>query len=396
MTSPKPVSMPDHGRYNFLDGLRGLFVLYAVYYHCWQATAHISETDQFVQIFVGLTNIGFPALSIFFVLSGFLLTLPVTKTGRLSGGLTGFIKRRFVRIYPPYFVALCLSAILVLWIAPGLFNDPNVWVNGFWPARPKTDFIMHALLLHNLRDWYVFGFNVPLWCIATEWQFYFVFALVLFPLRSRFGSLSALIVGLVLAVAVSFVPTTWISSKTNYWLIGTFAIGSFAAEIAEGQYRSWLARGPWSLLAAIAALGVGVWVVLRVFIFQSDQIWRIPIGCLFATGIASFILSVLRGDRWSNRIATVLRSRWAMVLGSFSYSLFLTHGPIIGALDSWLCHQGLHALERELILVFVGIPLCLAFAYGFYLLIELPTIQVRSKARVSPNQRPMVAAQGSS
>ncbi len=68
----------------------------------------------------------------------------------------------------------------------------------------------------------------------------------------------------------------------------------------------------------------------------------------------------------------ILQSRFAVTLGAFSYSLYLTHLPV-----GWLMRPIVNALHHSgvtlfIFALFVKIPLLCAVAYGFYLLFERP------------------------
>ena len=55
------------------------------------------------------------------------------------------------------------------------------------PVSSSGSLLSHLFLLHNLNASWIYDFNGTLWSIATEWQIYFVFALLL-QFRSTGGS----------------------------------------------------------------------------------------------------------------------------------------------------------------------------------------------------------------
>src|SRR5271155_141269 len=60
---------------------------------------------------------GHLAVSVFIVISGFCLTLPVVSAGsKLRGGFKDFLKRRARRILPPYYAAVALCMVLIFTI----------------------------------------------------------------------------------------------------------------------------------------------------------------------------------------------------------------------------------------------------------------------------------------
>jgi peptidoglycan/LPS O-acetylase OafA/YrhL len=382
----------------FLDGVRGLAALYVVFFHVWQATTYRTQPTTPVRIALGWTCTGLLGVTVFIVLSGFLLNLPVARTGALPGGLWGFAKRRGRRILPAYYAALSLSAVFVLGIVPGLFNDPDAHAYQYMPDAPWEEFAAHAVLVHNLRSDWLYGINGPLWSVATEWQIYVVFALLLVPARARFGPTAAMALGMglaVVAVAAAMVPELCVPPLACLWLVGSFALGGFAAEVAEGRYRHWLDRWPWAMVAGLSAVGLIAWVEY-VAAGNKPSVRSVFVACGSASvGTAAMILMILRGGRWPDRLARVLTSRWAAGLGAFSYSLYLTHGPLVAAGDAYLMQAGVSGPERTAVMALVGVPACVSFAYLFYLLFERPTLARRNRPAPDPkaDEAPLHPAQ---
>lgn len=91
------------GRINGLDGLRGLAVIFVIISHTvlWPYMGIESTKIQ------SLMN-GHIGVSIFFVLSGFLITLLLMReqdaTGKID--IVAFIKRRSLRIFPVYYLSI--------------------------------------------------------------------------------------------------------------------------------------------------------------------------------------------------------------------------------------------------------------------------------------------------
>src|SRR6185295_12434270 len=134
---------------------------YVVFFHIWQATTMGAEPGLGLRIGLGWAVGGGPAVVVFIVLSGFLLNLPLARTGELDGGLGGFWRRRAWRILPAYWVALGLSAIFVTRIAPHLFADPRMYAHHMWSENPSWGLLTHLCLVHNLWADSFLAFNGP-------------------------------------------------------------------------------------------------------------------------------------------------------------------------------------------------------------------------------------------
>ena len=365
-----PPAAPDRGQYDYLEGVRGLAAVYVVFYHVWQACVIGSPQSTAVDLALGWAAGGIPAVAVFITLSGFLLNLPVARDGDLKGGVAGFTRRRARRILPPYLAALALSALLALAAGESGGGDgaPTLGEN----------LLSHLTLTHNLRPETVHGLNGPLWSVATECQIYAAFALVLVPLRRSMGPGVALIAGLALGL-VGWLAEAAVPPAACLWLAGCFALGAAAAEVAEGRWRRVLARGPWGIVAVVALAGVA-WVPLT----ASRHVHRpelMPVAAGFAAlGTCALILAKRRGDGWALAVGRLLSSRGPAWLGAMSYSLYLTHAPILRLVGDPLRAAGVGPAGRGLVLVLVAAPLCGAAARGFYVAFERPTLAPRRAA----------------
>lgn len=196
-------------RYAYLDGMRGLSALMVVFSHCGEQTGACPAVR---------TLLGRLPVVVFIVLSGYCLSLPLSKSpDRLfDGGLWEFIRRRALRILPPYYAALGLSALLMA-LVPGMPRLAGVPV-------------AHLLIVHQ---WYPawephweWNLNPPLWTVGTEWQIYFIFALAIVPIWRRFGSeravMATIAVGFILQfAAASLLPISAVNGPCP-WFVGLF------------------------------------------------------------------------------------------------------------------------------------------------------------------------------
>src|SRR3972149_6210190 len=133
-----------------LDGIRGLALLFVL-------CAHTSfETPILGLDFKGIGKYG---VYLFFILSAFLLSLPLFQKPLLDTGVwVHYFKRRFLRIYPVFFAAMLAC-----------FLFPAVYI----PLT--TEEILRMLLL--------LGSKGVFWSITVEFKFYFVLPLFILAFR---------------------------------------------------------------------------------------------------------------------------------------------------------------------------------------------------------------------
>lgn len=229
-----------------LDALRGIAVLLVVAAHT-----------------VSRTLGGGVGVTIFFVLSGFLITSLLLKEQRTSGtlDLRAFYVRRALRLFPALAVVLAVTPILM-----ALVNDPRMDQYGQWA------FVAGLYLMDFAR---AFGMaETPLghtWSLAVEEQFYLLWPLLLIFLIQRSGGDSRRLAKLVGGVFVVFLAWrvvaaiimdhSWVAysldSSAFALLLGCF----LASRRAAGMPLPSGAIAFWAALLVLAAITVSTLVV---------------------------------------------------------------------------------------------------------------------------------------
>ncbi len=397
-------------RLEFLDGLRGLAALYVVLFH-------LSESGRLVDL-NGATllppllhwatawmHYGHYAVAVFIVLSGYSLMLPLARSGdmRLRGGMGRYILRRARRILPPYYAALLLS---LLCLAATHHLD----------IVSRSAFVSHLVLLHNLNASWNTAINIPLWSVATEGQIYFLFPLVLLPLWRYGGVIAALAGGFVLGLLPHFLlPRAGNFDWACPWYLGLFTLGMAAAMIHFAPAASVCARLrnlPWpALTLGCAVVFAGMIVALpRV---ASDDSWGFDLlaGLVAACLVCACAQTTLQmeqtqiqqaKDQKRKHNATAKRSGllrvvehpFALLLGMFSYSLYLTHILVKWGLYALLGSRNMPPALLLTLLLGVGVPCSLLVAWIFYQVVERHFVAARPVSPRSPADRAASAPQG--
>ncbi len=368
------MDQPGKLRLRFIDGLRGLAALYVLAFHLGMNSDEVPGSyGTLVGLLHHVLGEGHFAVVLFIVLSGFSLMLPIARsgTGRLTTGLLEFARRRVRRILPAYYAALALGLVLILAYmavasADQLKRQP---VSGV--LEPGT-IISHLLLFHNLKFAWVYKINAPLWSIATEWQIYFVFVLLLLPLFRRLGAPLAV----VLAWALGCLPHALLPNQENFfwacpWFLGSFALGMLSANICfSPQYAEsfWRKRVAWGVITVVAT-------ALFALSWQGDYSWKHILRDA-ALSVVSFSLinyCVTSAQRTQpGPLLKLFESRWVVFMGSFSYSLYAIQHPLLIVVRLGLSR--LHvSRDASFLLQLVGVtPVVLAVSWFFAELFERP------------------------
>lgn len=369
-----PVGASDRHHLAYLDGLRALGALFVVIHHMYITEWHIFAGQFPRGAMASWTQwilYGHFAVSVFIVLSGFCLMLPVARgDGTLRGGAHTFFRRRVRRIVPPYYAAIVLSLLLLAlrhWLeqasAP-LITLPNL--------------LTHLTLTHDLSPSTIGGINGAFWSIAVESQIYLVFPLLVFGWR-RMGVLPTVLLAVVVAYTGHFLlRETDLRGLTPHYL-ALFVFGMLGATLAFSPESRWQAlreRLPWGRMALLfggITLGLcaawGWQVALGVRAYQSD----------FLLGLCALCVLVAASRPGRNRLRDLFSWRPLAFIGGFAYSLYLIHLPLL----EMFWQFGLHPLHLSgpvayAVFVLIGTPLLVGAAHLFFLGCERPWLSRKS------------------
>jgi peptidoglycan/LPS O-acetylase OafA/YrhL len=229
------------GRLPSLDGLRAVSIALVI-------VDHLSHTSGTPVSFPRLHSIGAVGVEMFFVISGFLITLLLLREHRRYGGvsLTGFFLRRVFRIVPAY--AAFLVVLFGLELSGMVHVPPLSWAHAL---TYSTSLFGHDPNVWDLRH---------TWSLSVEEHFYLLWP-CLFALLSRRAALLAA-AGCVagtpfLRVALHFLlgdahPDFRFFTPTRMDAIAIGCCLAFLATSARFR-RATRLSGPWATLAVTAA-----------------------------------------------------------------------------------------------------------------------------------------------
>ena len=382
---------PTRPHLHFLDGIRGLAALFVVFAHVFIIASPLSAyswRSPIAALLFHISGLAHVALGAFIALSGFCLMLPVvwSREHALAGGVNGFIARRSRRILPPYYAAVALS-ILLPYLHIALLNLLKK-TRFPWPDAPEAGaFVSHLFLIHNLRlDW-IGKLDFPTWSIATEWQIYFVFALVLLPIWKRAGNVPVLLISLVIGLLPHFALSgSWKFDWACPWFVIVFAEGMIAAALVFSpnlKFRKNLGKPAVRIPAALFAIAVYfpfVW-----WTFPVTMRWYSLLDVFAALPILYLIVCCVDAALSNSPQKTfspfaILGKPLLVRLGTMSYSLYLIHWPIlleVSPLTRFFAHHGI-AASPAIWLIVIGLPASLAAAYCFHVVFERPFLKRRA------------------
>jgi peptidoglycan/LPS O-acetylase OafA/YrhL len=326
---------PPQGKLVPLEGLRGIAAAIVVLYHLVLAYTPKGvgavphghgPFDVVIQFILGFLN-GGAAVAVFFVLSGFILSLPFAKDRRLSRILVAALKR-WPRLAALTTVA-CVFAWALIHLSGHNYQHAAAKIGTGWMAtHGNAPLTHHPLTLPNairegLFNAFLFGdvhFDSPLWTMRIELFGSFAIFLaapILFAIRS--WPLRLALIFVVMVTAGGVYPYTYVSD----FLIGTI-LAMLYAEDRLPFFTNWEA----------AILGL---IALYLFSFTYEQKLLIdaPIKAIMPPGDTShfvwdagavLMILLLLGNPFLRKIFS---HSWAIWLGLLSFPIYLLHGPFM-------------------------------------------------------------------
>jgi peptidoglycan/LPS O-acetylase OafA/YrhL len=345
-----------------LDGLRAVSITLVIFSHL---DLSLPPTVFGAAVENSLRN-GALGVSIFFVISGFLITRLLMLEQRETGGidLRAFYLRRVLRIFPAYYTNLLV--LLILAAIGVVIVDPSCWLSSVFFLRN------YLTPPEHYHDW----LTVHFWSLAVEEQFYLLWptAVVLCGLARARGLALALVAAAPLLRVASYFLLPSMRNEFAFFThtrMDTLMFGCLAALLRdEPLFKTWLERAYRWRLPALSLLFLA---------FLSAELERRLGRSYYLTagwsldGLAITLLvlwSIDHADGWVGRI---LNARPVVHLGAISFSLYLWQQLFLSLHRPWSLLAALAAAELS------------------YRVVEQPLVAVRRRLEKRRAVRPVVA-----
>lgn len=378
--------MSKGSRVEVLDGIRGIAILLVLLLHLYLPPEGGPWSVEFARKILGAMWTG---VTLFFVLSGYLITGLLLKAKGSDGYFRGFYARRSLRIFPAYYFVLFLA----LAVLPTIDADVR-----------STGIQEHAwTFIFYLQNWWttVEGQRFAwlgvahLWSLAVEEQFYLLWPLLVWKLdRVELMRMCVLLIA-----ACQVVKAAWVASHVPHIVLQTstlssldgLAAGALIATLAPQACMKILA--PARVLGAVCALLMAVLVAL----YPAPQRMAAYAACSsLAVGIFAVLFLHVRGAGLSSGARRFLEQPMLLWLGRYSYGIYLLHFVIQFPLSGALLRSvpGLHELPANLAQIVVGtatLAVTLPAAVAMFHLLEQPFLRLRDKGAATQDVPPQTS-----
>lgn len=300
--------------------LRGPAALFVFIYHILHNTSWIPAKQVF--------SVGFVGVSLFFVLSGFVLTWSYNP----KQSKQDFYLRRFSRVYPLH-LAFLLVAVFVPVVAG---------------ARDPLKFLLDLLLLQAwVPNWdFIFSFNSVSWSLACEAFFYAMLPLFLPRLLDVQKRRTSLPLVALLALALAGIGSL-LASQSNFLDVVVYAnplfrsaeflLGVLLALAVKEVAKSWGAAEAESKKLALTLLAYGSFLLTLVAVYLvarlglEQTISGYLLAPVFALLIGAFALKDLAAHYGQQTLGPLRQGlqKVLVYLGEISFAFYLSHELII-------------------------------------------------------------------
>jgi peptidoglycan/LPS O-acetylase OafA/YrhL len=359
--APSAVKPPSSARITSLDSLRGIAALIVVFHHLDNVLDEDGHNRVLGPIFHGsplrILVDGRTAVMLFFILSGFALSISIGK----NFNYWTYLLRRVARLMIPCVVAILVAAGAYYLVNPQPIPALGGWFNAtVWNAPLTWGLVLrHIVMTGTEPDTSLI--NV-LWSLVVELRISLIFPLLFFATRkwAKTAAIGLFAIYFLFRYFemrsgnyVPFFNKNWIEALANIGYYTPFFIAGILAREHIDLLRRWVGKLHWSLVI----------LALLIAIRMEES------GVDFQIGVGAFVIIVLCVCApFLSKGLSIAPIEW---LGKISYSLYLIHLTLLatvfhlfhGKVNSYLLAAG----------IIVG---SLVLAEIFYRLVESPSIHL--------------------
>lgn len=347
-------------QYRTLDHWRGIAALWVMIFHGF-ATIYNKPVHPLVELLRSIANPGWLGVHLFFVISGYCIASSVYKLILRKGSSWDFLKNRFWRLMPTYWLAFVVTIILNLASSP--FNKTNLlasfpesiqsWIGNFFLIQPYLNVPFYVVVY---------------WSLVIELGFYIITATLLM-IRNKINQNLALLIATGLGLGSVFIPN---DSRLGLFInFGEFLCGAlvFVALWANSQNQIYQRNSSLMLIIVLGCLGQ----YMNIAYSQQNQI-------LFSSIFAIVLYFTYRLDKYIDSLSFI---KWLKFAGLISYSLYLLHVPFGGR----VINLGSRFVQTNslamLLLQILSWVVAVGMSYIFYRLVEKPLNDWRHQTVIS-------------
>ncbi len=366
----KIAMLQNFERIKTFDAVRAVATMAVFLFHAGYLLPFYSDsvTDYFSPVtFINLHKLvyvcGTVGVSIFFVLSGFLLFYQMYKGGEQMDAkkLKDYIRKRLLRILPLYY----FSIFFIVFI----FRQDILFADGGIKAIIYNLFFIRGIHADGASK---ITINPVYWSLIIEMHFYFILP-IFYYFFYKYQKILWFLMLAVMGIAYRSILVLFVSNPTMQLLRFTpadldfFAFGMMGAYfyVRYNRRLEFLGRNyfQWTVLAAFF-----------LFIYFYNLNFSPTIAYVFAPTLLGAITTLVIISFLINERSFLVRTAtcWPILfIARISFSVYIWHAILIGQIE----HLAINNLSK----FFLSIISTLALATATYYLVEAPFLKIKSK-----------------
>lgn len=336
----------SEGKSNLLHLIRWLSAVVVVLGHTLMVDRYIFGRGPIDNVYRYIASNHHAAVIIFFVLSGYLISFGSKKylTTDAVTPLKLYVVDRWSRIYSVLVPGILLTLVAdqaIRYFFPAVYLNPSIFPQDYFEVRLLSNvFSLQGAWGHRIQ----LGSNSALWSIGYEFTFYILFAVYIYFGKQFYRSIAFWLISLLFLL----VRGPLIMWYMLLWLMGVFA-----------QHFAHPCRNKHSI-GFLAGLLLMIFIFNHFLIrenlfnlpyFVNDFLFAIPVALLFSFDFRNIVPGFLKAFNTS--------------LANFSYTLYVTHLPVLFLSYCLLSLTGLRALMGPELMSLLMTIYCILFAYLF-------------------------------
>ena len=305
-------------------------------------------------------------LDVFFIISGFLISLILIKEFQLGTfSLKNFYARRIIRIWPLYFLLVLLKIFLVPLVNHYPWEQLKMQI-----LFACTFTVNYQLILSTITPEYTI-----LWSVCIEEHIYLLLPLLLFIFRGKFRTIGWVLVATGFLSWLYFKNIPSVSGMNTPYFVSSsyfyyFGIGTLIAYFYNAGVRL---KNLFMPLAQLAVLLILVLVVFNIIPYNYSVAQNLVITGL----LGGYLVWAAAQEEFVIRLSVPV----SKYLGNISFSIYMVHIMIVNAMIKAFTHGNVKFGEA---LYGWGLPLCVLFitmgvSTLLYYFFERPILKLKKR-----------------
>ncbi|WP_176550400.1 acyltransferase [Bacillus sp. AFS037270] len=362
-------------RFGELDSIRGLAAVTVVLSHSITISGLVAPGTNFASIFnmiivnspLKILLLGHEAVILFFILSGFVLSLSYYRNANQT--YFSYIIRRFCRIYIPYLCAILCGILMRISFSKDIFPE-------LWNTHIDWGVILNHIFLLGMFNQN--AFDPVVWSLVHEMRISIIFPFLIL-LINKFHWKVNIVFGVIcslLGISLHYLFKNKLDLYTNYYdsmhYILMFTVGALLAKYSLDLIKIYQTKSTWiKFLFFVSGLCFYIYSRAVVMRFLDDSLlitlvsdWGTMIG-----GAIIIITSIAE-----KRASKILLIKPISYIGKTSYSIYLYHLIIFLTLKNLL-----NGMLSNWLIWLLGMLFSLLVSTIMYFIIEEPSISIGKK-----------------